>query len=87
MLTDYKGGYSLYNQSGQFYSQNFPTWYSENVKSTPLCGSGAQRLPNSSAKNPSTVMGYLENGQFWKLREVSAALTLPNDVCPAVAGA
>src|SRR5262249_50071527 len=34
-LTDYKGGYSLYNQTGQFYATNFATWYSENVKSTP----------------------------------------------------
>jgi hypothetical protein len=77
VLTDYKGGYSLYNQSGQFYSQNFPTWYSENVKSTALADQ-ARTVANSSAKNPSTVMGFLENGQFWKLREVSAALTLPN---------
>ena len=26
------------------------------------------------------MQGFLENGQFWKLREVSAALTLPNTV-------
>jgi hypothetical protein len=25
-------------------------------------------------------MGYLENGQFWKLREVSATITMPNAV-------
>ena len=77
VLTDYKGGYSLNNSSGQFYSQNFATWYSENLKSTSLADQ-ARTVANSSAKNPSTVMGYLENGQFWKLREVSAALTLPN---------
>jgi TonB-linked SusC/RagA family outer membrane protein len=76
-LVDYKGGYSLFNQTGQFYSQNFATWYSENVKSTSLADQ-ARTVANSSAKNPSTVMGYLENGQFWKLREVSAAVTLPN---------
>ncbi len=76
VLTDYKGGYILYNQSGQFYSQNFATWYSENLKNTPLWDQ-ARTVANSSAKNPSSVEGYLENGQFWKLREVSAALTLP----------
>jgi hypothetical protein len=76
VLTDYKGGYSLYDQSGQFYSQNFPTWYSENLPTASLADQ-ARAVANSSAKNPSTVMGYLENGQFWKLREVSAALTLP----------
>jgi TonB-linked SusC/RagA family outer membrane protein len=78
-LTDYKGGYILYNQSGQFYAQNFATWYSANLKSTSLFDQ-ARNVANSSAKNPSTVLGYLENGQFWKLREVSAALTLPNSV-------
>jgi TonB-linked SusC/RagA family outer membrane protein len=77
VLTDYKGGYLLYNQSGQFYSSNFPTWYSENLKSTPLWDQ-ARTVANSSAKNPNpSIEGYLENGQFWKLREVSAALTLP----------
>ncbi|HKW09396.1 MAG TPA: SusC/RagA family TonB-linked outer membrane protein [Gemmatimonadaceae bacterium] len=77
VLTDYKGGYSLFNQSGQFYSQQFATWYSRNVKTTSLYDQ-ARTVANSGAKNPSTVMGYLENGQYWKLREVSAALTLPN---------
>lgn len=77
VLTDYKGGYSLYNQSGQFYSSNFATWYSNNLKSTPLWDQ-ARTVANSSAKNPyATAYGYYENGQFWKLREVSAALTLP----------
>jgi outer membrane receptor protein involved in Fe transport len=80
VLTDYKGGYSLYNQTGQFYSSNFATWYSENVKSTPLWDQ-ARTVANSSAKNPTTsTLGFLENGQFWKLREVSAALTLPQSV-------
>jgi TonB-linked SusC/RagA family outer membrane protein len=75
-LIDYKGGASLYNQSGQFYSQNFATWYSNNLKSTSLYDQ-ARTVANSSGKNPSTVMGYLENGQYWKLRELSAAVTLP----------
>ncbi len=83
VLTDYKGGYILYNQSGQFYSQNFATWYSENLKNTPLWDQ-ARTVANSSAKNPSSVEGYLENGQFWKLREVSAALTLPNAVAAKI---
>jgi hypothetical protein len=79
VLTDYKGGYNLYNQSGQFYSQNFATWYSNNLKSTSLKDQ-ARTVANSSAKNPSTVMGYLENGRYWKLREVAATITMPNAV-------
>jgi hypothetical protein len=77
VLTDYKGGYTLYNQSWQFYSQQFATWYSRNLKSTSLYDQ-ARTVANSGAKNPSTPMGFLENGQFWKLREVSAALNLPD---------
>ena len=82
-LTDYKGGYILYNQSSQFYSQNFATWYSNNLKSTSLFDQ-ARTVANSSAKNPSSVLGFLENGQYWKLREVSAALTLPNAVATRI---
>jgi hypothetical protein len=76
VLTDYKGGYGLLNQSDQFWATNFATWYSENLKSTPLWDQ-ARNVAASSAKTPTTPSGYIENGQFWKLREVSAALTLP----------
>ncbi len=78
VLTDYKGGNILYNQSGQFYSAN-TTWYSSNVKSTPLWDQ-ARAVANSSALNPNSQLGYMENAQFWKLREISAALTLPHAV-------
>jgi TonB-linked SusC/RagA family outer membrane protein len=78
VLTDYKGGYVLYNQTGQFYAQNFSSWYSNSLKSTPLWDQ-ARTVANSAAKNPTpSTHGYLENGQFWKLREVSAILTLPD---------
>ncbi len=79
VLTDYKGGYGLNNGTGSFYATNFATWYSENLKSTPLWDQ-ARNVAASSAKNPNTIWGYIENGQFWKLREVSAALTLPTSV-------
>jgi TonB-linked SusC/RagA family outer membrane protein len=79
VLTDYKGGYVLNNQSNSFYATNFATWYSENLKSTSLADQ-ARNVAASSALNPSTDFGYYENGQFWKLREVSAALTLPQSV-------
>jgi TonB-linked SusC/RagA family outer membrane protein len=76
-LLDYKGGYSLYNQTGQFYAQNFSSWYSNSLPSTPLWDQ-ARSVANSAAKNPTpSNYGFLENGQFWKLREVSAVLTLP----------
>ncbi len=79
VLTDYKGGFILNNSTASFYSSNFATWYSENLKDTPLWDQ-ARTVANSSAKNPSTDIGFRENGQFWKLREVSAALMLPNTI-------
>jgi TonB-linked SusC/RagA family outer membrane protein len=79
VLTDYRGGASIYNQSGQFYSQNFATWYSNNLKSTPLWDQ-ARSVANSSNVKTSSIYGFLENDQYWKLREVSAALTLPQSL-------
>ena len=83
-LLDYKGGGILYNQSGQFYSQNFATWYSSNLKGTSLSDQ-ARTVANLygtvyNGTKVTSVLGYLENDQYWKLREVSAALTLPNSV-------
>jgi hypothetical protein len=78
VLTDYKGGNILFNNSFEFYSAN-STWYSSNVKTTPLWDQ-ARAVAYSSAKNPNSYWGFQENGQFWKLREVSAALTLPNAI-------
>ena len=84
VLTDYKGGYDLYNNTNAFYSANFGSWYSNNLKSTPLWDQ-ARGVANSAAKNPTPSNGgFVENGQFWKLREVSAALTLPRGVAGAI---
>ncbi|HEX3866327.1 MAG TPA: hypothetical protein VHV78_06215, partial [Gemmatimonadaceae bacterium] len=41
-------------------------------------------VANSSAVKPNTVSGYLENGQFWRLREISAAYMLPTVVSSRV---
>jgi hypothetical protein len=76
VLTDYKGGFSINNNTSSFYGTNFATWYSENVKTTPLWDQ-ARLVAASSGVSPTTGAGFIENGQFWKLREVSAALTLP----------
>jgi outer membrane receptor protein involved in Fe transport len=79
VLIDRKGGYNLNNSSASFYATNFATWYSENLKSTPLWDQ-ARNVAASSAKNPATTIGYIENGTFTRLREVSAAWTLPKRV-------
>jgi len=78
VLTDYKGGFVLSNAFFSFHSTN-AMWYANNVKSTPLWDQ-ARTVAYSNAKNPRTDWGFRENGQYWKLREVSAAWTLPNVV-------
>jgi TonB-linked SusC/RagA family outer membrane protein len=81
-LTDYKGGFVLLNAFYSFHSTN-AMWYANQVKSTPLWDQ-ARTVAESNAKNPRTDWGYRENGQYWKLREVSATWTLPNAAASAI---
>jgi len=76
VLIDYKGGFSVFNNTVQFYCSNQPTCYEETNSSAPLWRQArniAQRYEPIT-----TQAGYLENGQFWRLREVSATLNMPN---------
>ena len=77
VLTDYKGGYILYNQSGQFYSPELRHLVFGKPQDHAAVGSGPHGRQLERQEPDASVEGYLENGQFWKLREVSAALTLP----------
>lgn len=74
-LLDYRGGATLYNQSTSFYCQQTSTCSDVTLKGTSLAAQA--RLVALRYENPSTAAGYLENGQFWRLREVSASITLP----------
>jgi len=82
-MLDYKGGFNLLNNTWQFFCQQAPQACEENeIATTPLW-----RQARAVANLYGTVVsgtkftspgGYWENGQFWRLREVSAAFTLPN---------
>jgi TonB-linked SusC/RagA family outer membrane protein len=74
-LLDYKGGFILYNNTVSFYCQQFLTCYDETHTDVSL--DKQARIVALRYKNPSSNQGFLENGQFWKLREVSATITLP----------
>ena len=77
-LIDYKGGFSVFNTTVEFYCANQPTCFEETNKSAPLWQQArnvAQRYTTIKSQ-----AGYLENGQFWRLRELSAILTVPNAV-------
>jgi TonB-linked SusC/RagA family outer membrane protein len=75
---DYKGGFSLFNQTTQFYCLNTNTCSDETLRSTSL--DDQARLVAMRFKTPSTTAGYWENGQFWRLREVGATYTMPQGV-------
>ena len=81
VLLDYKGGFSLLNQTTQFYCLNTNTCYDETHKEASLeyqARSIAQRYVNPDTKQPTTTAGFYENGQFWRLREIGATLTAPD---------
>jgi hypothetical protein len=78
VLLDYKGGYSLFNSTTQFYCLNTNTCYDETHPTASLADQA--RLVAMRFKSTSTTAGYWENGQFWRLREVSATLAVPQVV-------
>jgi TonB-linked SusC/RagA family outer membrane protein len=81
-LLDYRGGFSILNQTVQFYCANQPTCYEETNTSAPLWRQArniAQRYTPIKSQ-----AGYLENGQFWRLREVSAIVNMPQQVAARI---
>jgi len=73
---DYRGGFTLYNQGGLFLCQQTNACP---AKSDPNASLFEQaREVAADFTNPKTNYGYYENGQSWRLREVSAVLTLPD---------
>jgi TonB-linked SusC/RagA family outer membrane protein len=78
ILLDYKGGFSLFNNTTSFYCQQSNQCYDETHKEASL--DAQARLIALRYKTPSSSFGYWENGQFWRLREVGATLTVPKRV-------
>ncbi len=85
-LLDYRGGALLYNQSTSFYCLNTKTCADENLKGTSLYNQAryiayAYGDPTTGIKTPA---GYFDNGQFWRLREVSATIALPSGLTRSI---
>jgi TonB-dependent starch-binding outer membrane protein SusC len=77
-LLDYRGGFKVYNATGQFRCAAFFNCQAANDPSTPLAEQA--RAAASAAAifgENSTDAGYVEDGTFWKLREVSLTFTAP----------
>jgi TonB-linked SusC/RagA family outer membrane protein len=81
-LLDYKGGFSLFNNTTQFYCQQTNQCYDETHTAASLADQA--RLVAARYASPTTSGGYLENGQFWRLREVSATITLPKGLASGI---
>jgi TonB-linked SusC/RagA family outer membrane protein len=82
-LLDYKGGGNVFNSSLQFQCQQSPNpCFDISDPNAPLWRQARAVAENQGATingtKTTTTGGYLENGQFWRLREVSGTLTLPN---------
>jgi TonB-linked SusC/RagA family outer membrane protein len=79
-LVDHKGGYKMYNATAEFRCAQF-----FNCDATYAGYAGVdvsladQAAFVASAYGPAggTVAGYMEDGSFWKLREVTATISLP----------
>ena len=75
-LLDYKGDYVSYNNTERFRCR-FRLCRALIDRSTPL---DDQARAVASLYHPSqTITGYLEDASFWKLREVSATVFLPEE--------
>jgi len=78
-LLDYKGGFTLFNSTTQFYCQQTNFCYDVANQEADLADQ-ARNVAQRFVPGTKTQAGYLENGQFWRLREVSGTYTLPNRV-------
>ena len=82
-LVDYKGGSNVFNSSIQFQCQQSPNpCYDVSNPNASLYRQARAVAENQGSvingTKTTTTGGFLENSQFWRLREVSGTLTLPN---------
>jgi TonB-linked SusC/RagA family outer membrane protein len=80
-LFDYKGGYLISNGGASFQCQQNPAC---GGRSNPDASLEDQAAAVAATKpGTTTTFGYLQNGQFWRLRELAATLHLPAAVVRA----
>jgi TonB-linked SusC/RagA family outer membrane protein len=98
VLFDYKGGFSLLNDTQRFYDANtnttFPlTHAAPGSPYTALTQNGTSSLEDQArvvaqrfVAGTRTTAGYWENGQFWRLRELGATLNVPESFAQRIGG-
>ena len=73
---DYRGGFKLFNSGGNFLCGQTDQCAAKSNPKSSLFEQARQVAANFS--NPKTQFGYYEDGDAWRLREVSAVLRLPS---------
>jgi TonB-linked SusC/RagA family outer membrane protein len=73
---DYKGGFSIANGTYSFQCGNNPACPGLSNPNATLEQQAAAVA--FTAKSPTTAWGYLQNGQFWRFRELSVTWNIPN---------
>jgi TonB-linked SusC/RagA family outer membrane protein len=81
-MFDYKGGYSILNQTANIQCAQSNSCPGASKKDATLAQQAANIATRNS--NPSTALGFLESGQYWRFRELSASLTLPKRLASAM---
>ena len=91
ILMDYKGGYQTFNSAYQFQCAQNLACKGASDQTASLAEQAAnvanRYATGADGKGILTPYGYLESGQFWKLREVSGTYTLPNAISSRLAHA
>ena len=75
LMFDYKGGNSILNQTANIQCAQSNSCPGASKKGATLAQQAANIATRNS--NPSSAVGFLESGQFWRFRELSATLALP----------
>ena len=79
-LLDYRGGFKIYNATEQFRCAVFFNCRAANDKSVSLADQA--RAAASARANfglDATDAGYVEDGSFWKLRELAVTMLAPRN--------
>ena len=91
VLVDYKGGNQVFNSAYQFQCAQNLACKGASDQTTSLAEQAAnvanRYQTGPDLKGVTTPWGYLESGQFWKLREISGTYTLPHAISSRLARA
>jgi TonB-dependent SusC/RagA subfamily outer membrane receptor len=87
-LFDHKGGHNVFDASSAYLCQQFRSCPDESNPEASIADqarSVANRYGTTVAgRTYATAAGYLSNGRFWRLREVSANFALPDRITKRV---